>query len=79
MRISVRAFNEAARFTAHLPPEGTLHLAGQETVQAVLDALNIPADVQANLVVFRNGRPAASETKLGEGDRLVLFAPMTGG
>lgn len=79
MRITVKAFNEVRRFTADLPPDGTLELEGGDTVTTVLNALEIPREMQIDLVVFRNGRPAGPETKLGSGDRLVIFAPMTGG
>ena len=79
MQITIKAFNEVRRFTADLPPDGTMDLAGGNTVNTVLSALNIPREMQIDLVIFRNGRPAGPETKLSSGDQLVIFAPMTGG
>ena len=79
MRITVKAFNETRRFTANLPPDGTLALEEGDNVKRVLDALAIDGDIQVKLVLFCNGRPATRATQLCEGDRLVLMEPMSGG
>jgi molybdopterin converting factor small subunit len=79
MQITIKAYNEIHRFTADLPPNGTMDLEGGNTVHTVLNALGIPREMQIDLVIFRNGRPAGPETKLSSGDQLVIFAPMTGG
>jgi molybdopterin converting factor small subunit len=79
MRITVRGFNETRRFTADLPPDGTLTLEEDCPVKTVLEGLGVPVEIQKNLVLFRNGRPATQATKLRDGDHLVLFAPMSGG
>jgi len=79
MRITVKGFNETRRFTASLPAEGTLTVPEACTVRTVLGTLGIPDNVQTDLVMFCNGRPATPDTKLHEGDHLVLFAPMSGG
>ena len=79
MRITVKGFNETRRYTARLPPEGTLAVPEACTVRAALDALDIPDSVRATLVTFCNGRPATPASILREGDHLVLFAPMSGG
>ena len=79
MRITVKAFNETRRFTAHLPPDGKLALEKGGNVKRVLDGLGIAEDIQGKLVLFCNGRPATRATQLCEGDRLVLMEPMSGG
>jgi len=79
MRITVKGFNETRRFTARLPADGTLTVPEACTVRTVLDTLVIPDNVQADLVMFCNGRPVAPASILHEGDHLVLFAPMSGG
>jgi sulfur carrier protein ThiS len=79
MHITIKAFNEARPFTSGLPPDGTMHLEDGDTVKTALNALSIPSETQIALVIFCNGRPASPKTKLNKGDRLVIFAPMTGG
>lgn len=79
MHITIKAFNELRRFTSDLPPDGALDLEDGNTVRAALNAINVPGEMQADLVIFCNGRPASLPTKLGKGDQLVIFAPMTGG
>jgi len=79
LRIVVKAFNELRAYTADLPPDGVLEVPPGATVGEVLTRLGVPADRQADLPVFRNGRPAAHDTPLAEGDTLVAFAPMYGG
>lgn len=46
-------------------------------VDKVLESLGIPADVER--VILVNGRPAETDTALGDGDRVVLFPPVAGG
>lgn len=79
MRITVKGYNEIRRFTADLPVEGALQVDEGCMLGSVLDDLGIPGEIQADLVLFRNGRPAARATTLREGDHLVLFTPMAGG
>ena len=79
MRVTINAFNEVRRFTADLPPNGTMELEEGDTVHTALHALNIPHEMQIDLAIFCNGRPARAKTKLKNGDQLVIFAPMTGG
>ena len=79
MRITVRAFNETRRLTADLPADGTLVLEEGGSVKTVLDRLGIAEEIQTKLVLFCNGRPAAQDTKLCEGDHLVVLEPMSGG
>ena len=79
MWVTINAFNEVRRFTADLPPNGAMELEEGGTVNTALNALNIPHEMQNDLVIFCNGRPARPKTKLNNGDQLVIFAPMTGG
>lgn len=79
MHITIKAFNEARRFTSGLPPDGTMDLEEGDTVSTALNTLKIPSETQIALVIFCNGRPASPKTKLSKGDQLVIFAPMTGG
>jgi len=47
------------------------------TVAQVIDSLRIPADLERLTVV--NGRDAAPDQALSEGDVLSLFPPLAGG
>jgi molybdopterin converting factor small subunit len=47
------------------------------TVAQVVDSLRIPSEVERLTVV--NGRDAASDQPLSEGDVLSLFPPLAGG
>lgn len=47
------------------------------TIQELFEMLMIPDNVES--IVLVNGRPAAGESRLKEGDRIVLFPPAAGG
>ena len=71
-----------ATLRRYLPP-GTpadhvlLDFADGTTVGQVVDSLRIPADLERLTVV--NGRDAAPDQVLSEGDVLSLFPPLAGG
>jgi len=54
-----------------------LHLLPGTTVEQVVLSLRIPADLERLTVV--NGRDAAPDQPLSEGDVLSLFPPLAGG
>lgn len=79
MRIVVKAFNEMRRYAPQSTADGSLEVPSGSTVRAVLTILGIPSQNQADLPLFRNGRPADLDTPLAAGDTLVVFSPMSGG
>jgi molybdopterin synthase sulfur carrier subunit len=79
VKVEVHLF---ATLATHVPPGAvgdgvTLDVPGGSTVADVIQVLKIPADVDCLHVV--NGRDAASEHHLADGDVLVLFPPLAGG
>lgn len=79
MRVHARGYNEAARYTAALPPDGDLELTAGSTVENLLETLAVPRRFFTDLVILVNGRPASLNTLLGEGDRLIFFGALAGG
>jgi len=75
MKIRVVGYNESKELAAGLP-DGILELDEGSTVRTALSRL---APAEGDLVIFLNGRSALPDTRLQEGDTLVLFAPMAGG
>ncbi len=79
MKVEARLF---ATLAAYLPEEGdgrsaTLELADGSTVQDVVRSLRIPDDMP--FLVMLNGRDAALDQPLADGDVLSLFPPLAGG
>jgi len=79
VKVEVHLF---ATLATHLPPDAAgdgviLDLPRGSTVTDVIQVLKIPADVDCLRVV--NGRDAAWEDHLADGDVLVLFPPLAGG
>ncbi len=79
MKILVRLY---AGLKANLPPgaqghQTELELERPATVGQAIDALKIPP-AQTKLILI-NGRQAAEEAALKEGDLLVIFPPVGGG
>ncbi|MGH7402604.1 MAG: MoaD/ThiS family protein, partial [Candidatus Rokuibacteriota bacterium] len=76
------AVNLTATLRAYLPP-GTrgdsvvLDVPDGTTVNQVVHSLRIPSDLERLTVV--NGRDAAPDQPLAEGDVLSLFPPLAGG
>ena len=71
-----------ATLSAYLPDEGdgrsvTLELADGSTVGAVVRALRIPDDMP--FITMLNGRDAALDQPIADGDVLSLFPPLAGG
>lgn len=79
MKVEVQLF---ATLGAYLP-EGTpgdgvtLTMPDGTTVAGVMGSLGIPPDLPCLIVV--NGRDAAPEQVLADGDCLVMFPPLAGG
>lgn len=79
MRIRVQLFATLARY---LPGGSAAHgavidLPDGSTIRNVLDRLGIPGEVPA--VTLLNGRDAACDEALKEGDTLTVFPPLAGG
>jgi molybdopterin converting factor small subunit len=79
VKIEVRLF---ATLAAYLPDESdgrsaTLGVADGSTVADVVRLLGIPADMP--VITMIDGRDAALERPLGDGDVLSLFPPLAGG
>lgn len=79
MKIEVRLF---ATLAAHLPEgsEGgsaTLEVSDGSTVRQLISSLGIPEVMPA--IVLVNGRDAAPEQLLADGDVLTMFPPLAGG
>ncbi|MEE4608129.1 MAG: MoaD/ThiS family protein [Desulfobacteraceae bacterium] len=79
MRVRAKGYNEAARYTAALPPDGALELPAESTVDDLLQALNFPNQFVGDLVILVDGRPASLETPLREGHQVVFFGALAGG
>jgi len=79
VKIEVRLF---ATLAAYLPDEGdgrsaTLELTLASTVTDVVRSLQIPDDMP--FIAMINGRDAALDQPLADGDVLSLFPPLAGG
>jgi molybdopterin converting factor small subunit len=79
VKVEARLF---ATLAAYLPEEGdgrsaTLELADGSTVQDVVRSLRIPDDMP--FLAMLNGRDAALDQPLADGDVLSLFPPLAGG
>jgi molybdopterin converting factor small subunit len=79
MKISVKSYNELKSLTAGLPHGGQMELVPGDTVRTVLSRLAVSSEKLPTLVLFVNGRVARLETRLGAGDTLTFFSPLTGG
>ena len=79
MQITVRAYNELRYLTAGMSGGAHLDLPPGATAADALARLSARPLPSAGLILFRNGRPAALDTRLETGDHLVIMAPMTGG
>jgi sulfur-carrier protein len=75
MHVRVIGYNELRELAADLP-DGLLELDADATVRTAL--LNLAAP-ESDLVLFVNGRGANLDTRLKEGDTLVVFSPIAGG
>jgi sulfur-carrier protein len=75
MHVRVIGYNELRELAADLP-DGLLELDADATVRTAL--LNLAAP-ESDLVLFVNGRGANLDTRLKEGDTIVVFSPIAGG
>ena len=57
--------------------EGTLHIEGADTVQALMEKIGVPANEVKNIMV--NGRRRDLDFKLSDGDRVAFFPLIAGG
>ncbi len=79
MKIEVKLFASLGRFNNDplLRDGGFMVWEGAATVGDILDRLAVPrAEVK---LVFINGRHAAMDTPVNDGDRVGLFPPIGGG
>lgn len=77
MRVEVRLYAMLRRYAPGEESPLMLTVAEGARVRSVLETLGIPDDEEK--VMLLNGRPAAVDDPLREGDRLVLFPPVAGG
>jgi sulfur-carrier protein len=75
MHVRVIGYNELRELAADLS-DGLLELDADATVRTALANLAAP---ERDLVLFVNGRGANLDTRLKEGDTLVVFSPIAGG
>jgi sulfur-carrier protein len=74
MRIKVRLY---ASLRGNHPAEETIEMPQGAMVSGLMEILGIPESTVT--LVFINGRHAASDTELHEGDSVGLFPPIGGG
>jgi molybdopterin converting factor small subunit len=77
MKIEVRLY---ANLRAYGPTKGSvsfLDVPENCLIEELLESLRIPDDVEK--IVLINGRQAAEDSRLREGDKVVLFPPAAGG
>jgi molybdopterin converting factor small subunit len=77
MKVHVRTFASLRDYTPAGKGHAEFVLAEGATVADLFAALQIPAAVEA--VVLVNGRRAAAATRLNSADEVSLFPPMEGG
>ena len=77
MRVQIRLFGNLQRYA--LGEKGVFEMEFEPgaTIGLIIEALEIPAN--AEHVTLVNGRPAAGDTELSDGDLVVLFPPIAGG
>jgi sulfur-carrier protein len=77
MKVEVQLFATLRKYGPSREGPLTVDLSEGDAVVKMLEALGIPPDVEK--VILINGRPAEPDTVLREGDKVVLFPPVTGG
>lgn len=75
MQVRLKCFATLSRYS---PPDSMLSLDEGATIQDAIDALGLGESDEVRLA-FVNGRHAARETTLSEGDEVGLFPPIGGG
>lgn len=74
LAILVKVYATLRRYTGG---EGTLHVEGADTVQALLEKIGVPDHEVKNIMV--NGRRRDLDFKLSDEDRVALFPLIAGG
>jgi len=79
VRVEVKLFATLAGYLPQAPDGGsaTVEVADRSTVGQLVRSLKIPDGMPAIILV--NGRDAAPEQVLQDGDVLVMFPPLAGG
>lgn len=76
LAINIKLYGECKKHAPGDQTDFTLRLEPGATLSDVLHQLSIPQDSYVSLV---NGRRAAQNVTLTEGDTLVVFPPVSGG
>ncbi len=77
MRVEVRLYATLRKYAPTSQEVPFVELVEGTTLNGLLQALRVPQDQE--VVVLVNGRPAKPDSVLREGDRVVMFPPVTGG
>ena len=77
IRVKVHLFANLRRYGPGGKGVAELQLGLNATVGLVIEALNLPPQVQR--VILVNGRHANEDNPLTDGDEVVLFPPLAGG
>lgn len=76
--VSVRMFGDLRKYLERgAPEEMSLSLPSGSTVADILSRFGVPAEEEVTPGL--NGEQATRETRLSNGDQLLLFGPMEGG
>lgn len=77
MRITVKLFTELRRYAPNDHGSFELDLPPESSVDMILDRLGVPPDL--DLVISIGGELADRQTRLADGDTVVIFTPAEGG
>lgn len=77
MRIEVQLYATLRAYAPSKDAESRLDVPVNFIVKELLEMLNIPDYFES--IILIDGRPAAGDSRLKEGDRVVLFPPAAGG
>ncbi len=77
VNIKVRLLANLSSYAPQDEDEFTLTVARRETVADFIKRFNIPAQLKPIVIV--NGRPSRSTSRFAEGDRVLVYEPVTGG
>lgn len=77
MRVEVRLYATLRKYSPGEPGTPFVELVEGSMLNGLLEFLRIPQHQE--IVVLINGRPAQPDSVLREGDRVVMFPPVTGG
>jgi sulfur carrier protein ThiS len=77
MELEIRLYNDFKQYAPGTDHVFSIALTAGTTVGQALDALNIPRDKPATVLL--NGRRVDARTLIEPRSRLVVFAPVSGG